>query len=140
LAHPGKLLKLRVSSPPSERTTPQKNSFVIVGFSALRLRRRAADGHRAVASCQLQHVQSAELNAPSTELFTPPPELALLRMMPLALKDVRLALAEAEQAAVTMPSVGVVRDGLITGIARGLGWAALGLVAAEEAGLELVVP
>jgi 3-hydroxyisobutyrate dehydrogenase-like beta-hydroxyacid dehydrogenase len=64
-------------------------------------------------------------------------------MMPLALQDVRLALAEAEQAAVTMPSVGVVRDRLITGIARGhagLGWTALGLVAAEEAGIELIVP
>ncbi len=64
-------------------------------------------------------------------------------IMPLALKDVRLALAEAEQAAVTMPSVGVVRDRLITGIARGhagLDWTALGLVAAEEAGLEFVVP
>src|SRR5258708_27459557 len=49
----------------------------------------------------------------------------------------------AEQAAVTMPSVGVVRDRLITGIARGhagLDWTALGLVAAEEAGLEFVVP
>jgi hypothetical protein len=37
-----------------------------------------------------------------------------------------------------MPSVGVVRDRLITGIARGHGeldWTALGLIAAEEAGL-----
>jgi hypothetical protein len=37
-----------------------------------------------------------------------------------------------------MPSVAVVRDRLITGIARGYGeldWTALGLVAAEEAGL-----
>ena len=59
-------------------------------------------------------------------------------VMPLALKDVRLALAEAESAAVPMPSVSVVRDRLITGIARGyadLDWSALGLVAAEEAGL-----
>jgi 3-hydroxyisobutyrate dehydrogenase-like beta-hydroxyacid dehydrogenase len=58
--------------------------------------------------------------------------------MPLALKDVRLALAEAESAAVPMPSVSVVRDRLITGIARGyadLDWTALGLIAAEEAGL-----
>jgi 3-hydroxyisobutyrate dehydrogenase-like beta-hydroxyacid dehydrogenase len=64
-------------------------------------------------------------------------------MMPLALKDVRLGLAEAEQAAVPMPSVGVVRDRLITEIARGhagLDWTALGLVAAEEAGIDLVVP
>jgi 3-hydroxyisobutyrate dehydrogenase-like beta-hydroxyacid dehydrogenase len=40
-------------------------------------------------------------------------------VMPLALKDVRLALAEAESAGTPMPSVSVVRDRLITGIARG---------------------
>jgi hypothetical protein len=42
-----------------------------------------------------------------------------------------------------MPSVNVVRDRLITGIARGyadLDWTALGLVAAEEAGLNLTLP
>jgi 3-hydroxyisobutyrate dehydrogenase-like beta-hydroxyacid dehydrogenase len=58
--------------------------------------------------------------------------------MPLALKDMRLVLAEAESAAVPMPSVSVVRDRLITGIARGyadLDWSALGLVAADETGL-----
>jgi 3-hydroxyisobutyrate dehydrogenase-like beta-hydroxyacid dehydrogenase len=58
-------------------------------------------------------------------------------VLPLALKDVRLALAEAESAAVPMPSVGVVRDRMMTGIARGyaeLDWTALGLIAAEEAG------
>jgi len=58
--------------------------------------------------------------------------------MPLALKDVRLALAEAEQAAAPMPSVSLVRDRMITAIARGhasLDWTALGLVALEEAGL-----
>ena len=58
--------------------------------------------------------------------------------MPLALKDVRLALSEAEKAGVPMPSVGVVRDRMITAIARGhaeLDWTALGLVASEEAGL-----
>jgi 3-hydroxyisobutyrate dehydrogenase-like beta-hydroxyacid dehydrogenase len=63
--------------------------------------------------------------------------------MPLALKDVRLALAEAESAAVPMPSVGVVHERMITGIARGyagLDWTALGLIAAEEAGLHLVPP
>jgi 3-hydroxyisobutyrate dehydrogenase-like beta-hydroxyacid dehydrogenase len=60
--------------------------------------------------------------------------------MPLVLKDVRLALAEAENAGAPMPSVDVVRDRLITGIARGhaaLDWSALGLVAAEEAGLNV---
>jgi 3-hydroxyisobutyrate dehydrogenase-like beta-hydroxyacid dehydrogenase len=58
--------------------------------------------------------------------------------MPLALKDVRLALAEAEKAGAPMPSVSVVRDRMITAIARGhaeLDWTALGLVASEEAGL-----
>jgi len=62
-------------------------------------------------------------------------------VLPLVLKDVRLALAEAENAGVPMPSVGVVRDRLITGIARGyaeLDWTALGLIAAEEAGLYTV--
>src|SRR5437016_8460628 len=60
-------------------------------------------------------------------------------VMPLVLKDVRLALAEAENAGAPMPSVNVVRDRLIIGIARGyadLDWTALGLIAAEEAGLE----
>jgi 3-hydroxyisobutyrate dehydrogenase-like beta-hydroxyacid dehydrogenase len=58
--------------------------------------------------------------------------------LPLALKDVRLALAEADRAGVPMPSVDVVRDRLITGVSRGyadLDWTALGLIAAEEAGL-----
>jgi len=60
-------------------------------------------------------------------------------VMPLVLKDVRLALAEAEAAGAPMPSVGVVRDRLITGIASGHGdldWTALGLIAAEEAGID----
>jgi 3-hydroxyisobutyrate dehydrogenase-like beta-hydroxyacid dehydrogenase len=63
--------------------------------------------------------------------------------MPLALKDVRLALAEAEDAGVPMPSVSVVRDRLISGIARGyagLDWTALGLVAADEAGIRTRLP
>jgi 3-hydroxyisobutyrate dehydrogenase-like beta-hydroxyacid dehydrogenase len=58
--------------------------------------------------------------------------------LPLALKDVRLALAEADGAGVPMPSVEVVRDRMLTGIAHGYGdldWTALGLIAAEEAGL-----
>ena len=61
-------------------------------------------------------------------------------VLPLVLKDVRLALAEAENAGVPMPSVSVVRDRLITGIARGyagLDWSALGLIAAEEAGISV---
>jgi 3-hydroxyisobutyrate dehydrogenase-like beta-hydroxyacid dehydrogenase len=59
-------------------------------------------------------------------------------VFPLALKDVRLALNEAELAGVPMPSLIVVRDRLITGIARGYSerdWSALGTLAAEEAGL-----
>jgi len=58
--------------------------------------------------------------------------------LPLALKDVRLALAEAEAQAVPLPSVSVVRDRLLSGIARGYGdldWTALGLIAADEAGV-----
>ena len=64
-------------------------------------------------------------------------------VMPLALKDVRLALAEAENSGVPMPSVQVVRDRLTAGIARGyadLDWTALGLIAAQEAGLHVEPP
>jgi 3-hydroxyisobutyrate dehydrogenase-like beta-hydroxyacid dehydrogenase len=64
-------------------------------------------------------------------------------VMPLALKDVRLALAEAENAGVPMPSVQVVRDRLTSGIARGyasLDWTALGMVAAQDAGLSVEPP
>jgi 3-hydroxyisobutyrate dehydrogenase-like beta-hydroxyacid dehydrogenase len=64
-------------------------------------------------------------------------------VLPLVLKDARLALAEAESAGAPMPSVDVVRDRLITGIARGyadLDWTALGLVAAQEAGLNVAPP
>ncbi len=64
-------------------------------------------------------------------------------LMPLAFKDVRLALAEAESAGAPMPSVGVVHDRMIAGMARGhadLDWSALGLIAAEEAGLRVAPP
>ena len=64
-------------------------------------------------------------------------------VLPLALKDVRLALAEAEAQSVPLPSVSVVRDRLIAGIARGYGdldWTALALIAAEEAGVGKVPP
>ena len=67
-----------------------------------------------------------------------PADLRARICLPLVLKDVRLALAEAEKAGAPMPSVDVVRDRLITGIARGYGeldWTALGLIAEEEAGL-----
>ncbi|MDB5698100.1 MAG: hypothetical protein JWN69_904 [Alphaproteobacteria bacterium] len=58
--------------------------------------------------------------------------------MPLGLKDIKLALAEADEAAVPMPTLNVVHDRLITGIDHGYGnldWSALGLVAADAAGL-----
>jgi 3-hydroxyisobutyrate dehydrogenase-like beta-hydroxyacid dehydrogenase len=64
-------------------------------------------------------------------------------LMPLAFKDVRLALAEAERAGAPMPSVGVVRDRMIAGMARGyadLDWSALGLIAADEAGIRAAPP
>jgi 3-hydroxyisobutyrate dehydrogenase-like beta-hydroxyacid dehydrogenase len=60
-------------------------------------------------------------------------------VFPLALKDVRLALAEADAAGVPMPTVSAVHDRLVTGVARGyagMDWSALGRLAAEEAGLD----
>jgi 3-hydroxyisobutyrate dehydrogenase-like beta-hydroxyacid dehydrogenase len=58
--------------------------------------------------------------------------------VPLATKDLRLALAEAEHAAVPMPAAGLVHDHLVELVARGwaeLDWSALGLLAAVNAGL-----
>lgn len=58
---------------------------------------------------------------------------------PLAVKDLRLALAEAEHEAVPMPSASLVHDRLVGVMARGwsdLDWSALGLLAAWDAGLE----
>jgi 3-hydroxyisobutyrate dehydrogenase-like beta-hydroxyacid dehydrogenase len=63
-----------------------------------------------------------------------PPGMAV----PLATKDLRLALAEAEHAAVPMPAVSLVHDRLVAMAARGwseLDWSALGLLAAVDAGL-----
>ena len=63
--------------------------------------------------------------------------------LPLVLKDVHLALAEAEKGGAPMPSVDVVRERLVTAIARGydrLDWTVLGRIAAEEAGLSFVRP
>jgi 3-hydroxyisobutyrate dehydrogenase-like beta-hydroxyacid dehydrogenase len=59
--------------------------------------------------------------------------------VPLATKDLRLALAEAEQAGVPMPVAAIVHDRLIAMMARGwdeFDWSALGKLAAAEAGLE----
>lgn len=58
--------------------------------------------------------------------------------MQLGLKDIRLVLAAAEACAVPMPFASVIRDHLISGVARGMGeidWAAIGRVVAEDAGL-----
>jgi len=58
--------------------------------------------------------------------------------MLLGLKDVRLVLAAGETAAVPMPLASLVRDHMISGIARGMGeidWSAIGRVVAEDAGL-----
>jgi 3-hydroxyisobutyrate dehydrogenase-like beta-hydroxyacid dehydrogenase len=61
--------------------------------------------------------------------------------VPLALKDLRLALAEAERHAVPMPAASFVHDRLVAMVARGwahLDWSALGLLAARDAGLDAV--
>ena len=58
--------------------------------------------------------------------------------VPLAVKDLRLALAEAEREAVPMPAASLVHDRLVALMARGwasLDWSALGLLAARDAGL-----
>jgi 3-hydroxyisobutyrate dehydrogenase-like beta-hydroxyacid dehydrogenase len=64
-----------------------------------------------------------------------PPGMAV----PLAIKDLRLALAEAERYAVPMPAASLVHDRLVGMVARGmadLDWSALGLLAARDAGLD----
>lgn len=57
----------------------------------------------------------------------------------LGLKDVRLVLAAADDAAAPMPTASLVRDNLISGIAQGFGeldWSAVARVAALKAGLK----
>lgn len=57
---------------------------------------------------------------------------------PLGLKDIRLALAAAEAQSVPMPIASVLRDRLLTAIARGNAesdWSVLGRIAAEDAGI-----
>jgi 3-hydroxyisobutyrate dehydrogenase-like beta-hydroxyacid dehydrogenase len=59
--------------------------------------------------------------------------------MKLGLKDVKLALAAAEEKAVPMPLAGIIRDHFLQGIALGYGdqdWAAIARVIAANAGLE----
>jgi 3-hydroxyisobutyrate dehydrogenase-like beta-hydroxyacid dehydrogenase len=68
-----------------------------------------------------------------------PPGMAV----PLAVKDVRLGLAEAERHAVPMPAASLVHDRLVGMLARGwadLDWSALGLLAARDAGLNDPTP
>jgi 3-hydroxyisobutyrate dehydrogenase-like beta-hydroxyacid dehydrogenase len=63
-----------------------------------------------------------------------PPGFALR----LGLKDARLVLAAADEAAVPMPAASVIRDHFVSGVARGWGdldWAALAKVVAADAGL-----
>ena len=57
----------------------------------------------------------------------------------LELKDVRLALEAAEEAAVPMPFASVVRDRFLSGIANGMSdadWSSIARIAAETAGLK----
>lgn len=59
--------------------------------------------------------------------------------MKLGMKDVRLALAAAEEQAVPMPLAGIVRDHFLQGIALGYGdqdWSAIARVIAANAGIE----
>jgi len=68
------------------------------------------------------------------ERYSPPGMTA-----PIAVKDLRLALAEAEREAVPMPAASLVHDRLVAMVAHGwagLDWSALGLLAASEAGLK----
>jgi 3-hydroxyisobutyrate dehydrogenase-like beta-hydroxyacid dehydrogenase len=59
--------------------------------------------------------------------------------LPLGLKDVRLTLAAAEAKNVPMPVAGVVRDHMLSALARGMeeqDWSSFAKVVAENAGLE----
>jgi len=65
--------------------------------------------------------------------FTPPGFL-----LPLGLKDVRLALAAADAAGAPLPIANLLHDRFLAAIARGHGekdWSAIALLAAEDAGL-----
>ncbi|MFT8876325.1 MAG: NAD(P)-dependent oxidoreductase [Gluconobacter potus] len=59
-------------------------------------------------------------------------------VVPLALKDMRLALLEAERSTTPMPFASLVRDRMVAMLARGwdtLDWSALGLLASQDARL-----
>ena len=73
-----------------------------------------------------------------TQYYEPDTGDIKLDGVPLAIKDLRLALAEAEHEAVPMPAASLVHDRLVAMVARGwagLDWSALGLLAAVDAGL-----
>lgn len=74
----------------------------------------------------------------ANERYSPPGMPA-----PLAVKDLRLALAEAESHSVPMPTASLVHDRLVAMVAQGwtnLDWSALGLLAARDAGLPDSLP
>jgi 3-hydroxyisobutyrate dehydrogenase-like beta-hydroxyacid dehydrogenase len=57
----------------------------------------------------------------------------------LGLKDVRLVLAAADEAAAPMPLASLIHDNLLSGVAQGMGehdWSAVARVAAQKAGLK----
>ena len=101
------------------------------------LRKGGVDGHRAynvlTNSLLDSRVHKTYGGKIVEERYSPPGMAA-----PLAIKDLRLALAEAEYTAVPMPAASLVHDRLVAMVARGwaeLDWSAFGLLAAVEAGL-----
>jgi 3-hydroxyisobutyrate dehydrogenase-like beta-hydroxyacid dehydrogenase len=102
------------------------------------LRKGGVDGHRAFDVLTNSLFDSRVHKAYGAKIIEgrfSPPGMAV----PLATKDLRLALAEAEHEAVPMPAASLVHDRLVAMAARGwsgLDWSALGLLAAVEAGLD----
>jgi len=63
--------------------------------------------------------------------------------LPLGLKDLRLLLAAAEDIDAPMPTASLIHEQFLTALARGyqdLDWSSLGLLSAENAGLEVRLP
>jgi 3-hydroxyisobutyrate dehydrogenase-like beta-hydroxyacid dehydrogenase len=63
--------------------------------------------------------------------------------LPLGLKDIRLMLAAAEDIETPMPTASLIHEQFLTALARGyreLDWSSLGLLSAENAGLEVRLP
>jgi 3-hydroxyisobutyrate dehydrogenase-like beta-hydroxyacid dehydrogenase len=101
------------------------------------LRKRGVDGHLAfnvLTNSLFDSRVHKTYGGKIVEGRYSPPGMAV----PLATKDLRLALAEAEHAAVPLPAASLVHDRLVAMAARGwsdLDWSALGLLAAVDAGL-----